>query len=171
MSSFSSKHPSIICTEILRSELGQLCLSSASCLPVRLQQLVAPDEGWKTIGEGLFIPVCVIPGTALHPGTSRWVLEAGGSNCQLPLTLPESGSQDPHTSSEVPAPARKHPLRRPESLLPAPAVPAASRQCPLLRSLSLMCIPIQNSGFWRPQQLFSPSPWAPSCSLQRLSLC
>lgn len=168
-SSFSSKLPSAVCAGILGSELGQLCLSSARCLPVRLQQLVALDEGWKTIREGLSIPVCITPGTALHPGTSRSILDAGGSNYQLPLTVPEPGSQDPHPSSEC--------LHLPGSTLPRDLNP-----CSQLLLYQLLPGNVPSSEichfYGSPSKLpdpgdpnsspCSPSPRASSCFLQRL---
>lgn len=71
-------------------------------LLVRLQQLVALDEGQKTTGEGLSIPVYITPRMALLPSASRSILDAGGSHSQPPLTVPEHGSQDSQPSSEVP---------------------------------------------------------------------
>ena len=117
--------------------------------------------------EGLSLP-------ALHPGTSRSILEAGGSTYQLAFPLPESGSQNPHLCSQEPEPAGKNPPQRPESQLPPPVVPAAVRQCLLLRSLSLTWSPskLPGSGDLTISPLFSqPKSFQPLPANIGLQVC
>lgn len=130
-------------------------LFSTSCLPIRLHPLEELDKDPSPGGERDLL----FPSTLPQDGPPFWHQQVGsshGSNCQLPLVLPEPCS--PHVALEVTyiywaAP----PPQGPESqlqglLLQAPWVPAGVRHTSLQRSVTQEN-PIQASRLHKPKPL------------------